>query len=237
MNIHNSMEEAVTSRVNEIFDQLKNEHITWLTCDCENCRLDTICYVLNRTQPKYYVSERGMLHSTLDMDDSQLKTDITAIAMEGIRIINGSHRSYHSGHMTEKPSSGGKYYYNFPVLMGAVYNGENFEPLDGVSVSLKMNGEDVAMSDSTWSNPAKTYKATKGNYTFWPASIEADKDEGPKVFKFTFEISRENFVSSTYAIEVPVVAETVKKITLDSSFSLKIKDIFLFDKNSENPME
>ncbi len=238
MNIHNSMEDAVTREVNALYDSLKNSHITWLTCDCENCRLDTICYVLNRTQPKYYVSERGMLHNALDMDDSQLKTDITALAMDGIRIINGSHRSYHSALLKNEPeASDGKMYYNFPLIMGAVYNGENFEPMENVSISLKLNDKPALMADSTWSNPAKTYKSTRGTYTFWPAAIVCDKDEGTKVFKLTFEISAKNFNPSTYAVELPLISEPSRKTSLESTYSLKIKDIFLFDKNAENPME
>lgn len=237
MKIHNSMEEAVTEEVNHLYNTLKSEHISWLTCDCENCRLDTICYVLNRTQPKYYVSERGMLHNALDMTDSQLKTDITALAMDGIRLINGSHRSYHAERITSGDIEDGKMYYNFPLIMGAVYNGDNFEPMENVSITLKLDNEPAVMADSTWSNPAKTYKSTKGSYTFWPAAIEAKPGETTKVFKLIFEITAENFVPSTYAIELPLVPEAVKKSTLESNYSLKIKDIFLFDLNSENPME
>lgn len=239
MNIHNSMEDAVTQEVNSLYDTLKNEHITWLTCDCENCRLDTICYVLNRTQPKYFVSERGALHNTLDMDDSQLKTDITALAMEGIRLINGSHRS--KGSSSIQPSTAesdeGKFFYNFPLIVGSVYNGENFEPLENAVITLKINNEPVTMADSTWSNPATTYKSTKGSYSFWPASIECGENDGTKVFSLTFEITGRNFVSTTYAIELPLVPEPARKTTLESAYSLKIKDIFLFDQNALNPME
>jgi len=238
MNIHNSMEDAVTQEVNQLYDQVKNGHITWLSCDCENCRLDTICYVLNRTQPKYYVSERGILHNALDMDDSQLKTDITALALEGMRLINGSHRAYHTGKpLVQDIPVSGKLFYNFPLIMGAVYNGENFEPLVDVTISLKINDEDAIMADSTWSNPAKTYKSTKGTYTFWPAAIECNQNEGTKVFKLAFTISAKNFSPTTYAIELPLVPENIKKSTLESAYSLKVKDIFLFDTNSDNPME
>lgn len=240
MNIHNSMEDAVNQEVNSLYDTLKNEHIAWLTCDCENCRLDTICYVLNRTQPKYFVSERGVLHNTLDMDDSQLKTDLTALAMEGIRLINGSHRSKGNGtsvQTADETSASGKFFYNFPLIVGSIYNGENFEPLEDAVIKLKINDELVKMADSTWSNPATTYKSTKGSYTFWPASIECNENDGTKVFSLTFEITGRNFVSSTYAIELPLVPEAKRKTTLESTYSLKIKDIFLFDQNALNPME
>lgn len=238
MNIHNSMEDAVTQEVNNLYDTLKNEHIAWLTCDCENCRLDTICYVLNRTPPKYFVSGRGALHNTLDMNESQLKTDVTALAMEGIRLINGSHRSNHtSAASNQNESDEGKFFYNFPLVVGAVYNGDNFEPLENVKIKLKINNEEAEMADATWSNPATTFKSTKGSYTFWPASVECAENSGTKVFNLTFEISCPSFVSSTYAIELPLVPESTRKSSLESVYSLKIKDIFLFNGSSEDPME
>ncbi|MCQ2585569.1 MAG: late competence development ComFB family protein [Treponema sp.] len=236
MNIHNSMEDAVTQEVNNLYESLKRDNIKWLNCDCEGCRLDTICYVLNRTQPKYYVSERGILHNALDMEDSQLKTDITKLAMEGIRLISGSARANHTVKPQENESETGKLYYNFPLIMGTIYNGDNFEPLEDVSIILKLNNEVAEMADCTWSNPAKTYRATKGSYTFWPAAIECEKEE-TKVFKLTLEISAKNFQSTIYAVELPLVPEKVKKSSLEATYSLKVKDIFLFDTNSENPME
>jgi len=236
MNIHNSMEDAVTQEVNNLYDSLKKDNIKWLNCDCENCRLDTICYVLNRTQPKYFVSERGILHNALDMEDSQLKTDITTLAMEGIRLISGSQRANHISRTEETSSENGKLYYNFPLILGTVYNGENFEPLENVTISLKVNNEECLMADTTWSNPAKTYKSTKGSYSFWPAAVECEKEE-TKIFKLTLEISAKNFTSTIYAVELPLVPEKIRKSSLESTYSLKVKDIFLFDTNSENPME
>lgn len=239
MNIHNSMEDAVTKTVNELYEQLKTNRITWLNCDCENCRLDTICYVLNRTQPKYSVSERGILHNALDMNDSQLKADITSIALDGIRLINTSKRSYHSAAKAAAPETmeAGKKVYNFPVIIGSVFDGETFEPLENVSIKLSIDGEPAVMSDSTWSNPAKTYKSTRGSYSFWPKAVECAGDAHSKVFKLTFEISADNYNSTTYAVEMPLIPENVRKTTLDGTYSLKIKDIFLFDKNTDNPME
>ena len=52
MNLHNLMEEKVVKHVNELYDQMKDQKISWLSCDCEHCRLDTASYVLNRIPPK-----------------------------------------------------------------------------------------------------------------------------------------------------------------------------------------
>lgn len=230
------MEDAVTKEVNTLYEQLKTEHITWLNCDCETCRLDTICYVLNRTQPKYSVSERGVLHNALDMEDSQLKADITSLALEGIRIINSSKRAYHDVNLSkENPvTDENTRFYNFPIVIGTVYDGSSFEPLDNARIVLKIDGENAVMSDSTWSNPAKTYKSTKGSYSFWPKSVECSNKEETKIFKLIFEISAANYETSTYAVELPLVPEAQLKSSLENTYSLKIKDIFLFNPTSSD---
>ncbi|MBQ2571571.1 MAG: late competence development ComFB family protein, partial [Treponema sp.] len=63
-NIHNIMEEQVESRVNQLYDHVKGQNAPWLDCDCENCRKDTICYVLNRIPPRYILSGRGVTHAS-----------------------------------------------------------------------------------------------------------------------------------------------------------------------------
>ena len=63
MNVHNLMEDVVIKAVNTLYDKVKAEKVAWLTCDCENCRLDTVSYVLNRIPPKYVVSGRGVTHN------------------------------------------------------------------------------------------------------------------------------------------------------------------------------
>ena len=43
MNVHNLMEDIVTKSVNTLYDRVKGENVSWLTCDCENCRLNELC--------------------------------------------------------------------------------------------------------------------------------------------------------------------------------------------------
>ena len=52
MNVHNLMEEIVKQRVDQLYENAKNEKVEWLSCDCENCRLDTVSFVVNRIPPK-----------------------------------------------------------------------------------------------------------------------------------------------------------------------------------------
>ena len=61
MNIYNRIEQLAIDVVNQIFDSF-DENSADERCDCEQCRLDVTCYVLNRLQPKYIISERGFTH-------------------------------------------------------------------------------------------------------------------------------------------------------------------------------
>ena len=240
MNIHNFMEDIVTKEVNSLYEQLKRDHITWLKCDCETCRLDTICYVLNRTTPKYSVSERGALHNVLDFkDDNQLKVDITSVALDGIRLINGSQRTYHKKPLNEEQiDDENTTYYNFPMIIGSVYDGNSFVPLSDVSITLKDDDKVIEMYDTTWQNPVKTYKSTQGTYSFWPKPVSCnDGSTQPKLFTLTLELKKDTFDTVSFAITIPIVPEAIRRSTLDSAFSLKVKDSFLFRKDVQNPME
>ena len=76
MKVHNLMEDVVSKLVDKLYDQAKKDKAPWLTCDCENCRIDSISYVLNRITPKYIVSDRGVTHSLEILNDKQLLADI-----------------------------------------------------------------------------------------------------------------------------------------------------------------
>ena len=62
MTIHNLMEDFVYNEVNKVFDAAKEKNEPWFTCNCMQCRLDTVCFVLNRIKPRYTASGRGMAH-------------------------------------------------------------------------------------------------------------------------------------------------------------------------------
>lgn len=234
MNIHNIMEEYVSSTVNELYDTLKAEKINWLNCDCETCRLDTICYVLNRIKPRYIVSERGVLHNSIDLNDIQFKADMNKLALEGIRLINGSQRKFHNkDSVSEMMKTAVNPSFNLPLLIGQVYDGTTFEPLEGVKITIKKGNELVEMFDSTWSNPAETFKATNGAYSFWPKPVDGNEGD-TRDFSFVLEFKKEGYAPITYCIDIP--AKATKDVP-STNYSLKIRDIFMFSDEVDNPME
>ncbi len=237
MNVHNLMEEVVVYRINKLYEQVKNVKASWLTCDCDNCRLDTISYVLNRIQPKYVVSGRGVLHAKDVMEDPQVKADIDAIGLEGIRIVSTTKRPFHASTRKEcTVQAAANPVFNFPTIQGCILEGNTFEPLIGATVVLKMNGEIVPMADVTWANPINTYHSTKGTYSFWPKAIDAGKEESKK-FTFTIEVSCPGYDDVTYSFDTTISSENVVRGELDTTISLKIMDLVMFKSEIENKMD
>ena len=96
MTIHNLMEDFVYNEVNKVFDAAKEKNEPWFTCNCMQCRLDTVCFVLNRIKPRYTASGRGMAHF-LQIDQSeknQLLADISTLAFEGMKTVLSTKRSH-----------------------------------------------------------------------------------------------------------------------------------------------
>lgn len=237
--IHNIMEEQVISHVNELYDQVKAKGAVWLTCDCENCRLDTINYVLNRIPPRYVVSGRGVTHNNaVVLTDSQLSIDIDRYALEGMKLVSASKRPYHKSNMdASQQDAAQKPVFYFPTFTGNVYDGSTFEALTDVELVLKLGNEKALMIDSGWSNPFKTFAGSNGSFTFWVAPIKAEKEKENKDFVFTIEARLEGYDTVTYSFDVPIVSEKKDRIQLNSVYSLKTQDIFMFRSDVVNELE
>lgn len=237
LQVHNIMEEIVVERVNKLYDQVKQMNPSWLTCDCDNCRIDTVNYVLNRIPPKYVVSGRGVTHNASLLNDTQLMADIDALGIEGIRLVSSAKRPYHN--VTHKAEIQGTSdpVFNFPTFMGNVFDGSTFEPLINAKILLKLDDKPASMMDITWANPVQTFTATKGAYSFWVLPQDAAAEKESKLYHFSLEITADGFTPITYSFEVPLVSEKIDRHEVNSTYSLKIKDLFLFRSDIENPME
>ena len=238
MNVHNLMEDLVIQNVGLMYEQVKEAKAAWLTCDCENCRLDTVSYVLNRIPPKYIVSGRGVTHASETLNNKQFMADVNALILEGMRTVSSTKRPFHTNDRKDcSVVPDNKPYFNFPTFTGTILDGLNFEPIIGALVTIKMDGQPVEMIDKTWSNPYTTCQSTKGTFSFWAKSIPAEKEGEQKRFVFTFEISAQGYVSTVYNIGVPVISEATSRHEIDSTYFLKLKDFILFKEGIENPME
>lgn len=229
MNVHNMMEEIVELYVNNLYDQVKKEKIKWLSCDCENCRLDTVSYVLNRIPPKYVVSGRGVAHTTTEIDDSQIKADIEARAIEGMRIVSSTKRPFHTEDRKNcQISENASPAFNFCTFTGTVLDGNTFEPITNATILLKCEGTPAEMIDMTWSNPYQTVKSTNGAYSFWMKSVPAEKAGITKQFNFSIEVSAPGYTSQVSHFDMPITSEDKFRNELNSVYSVKLKDVVLF---------
>ena len=240
VNIHNIMEEQVLARINNLYEQVKEKGCSWLSCDCENCRLDTASYVLNRIPPRYVVSGRGVAHNADIISDSQLAADIDRIGIEGMRLVSTAKRPYHKapalngGARTPGLSHP---VFNFPTFIGNIFDGSSFEPIIGATITLKLGNDVAPMMDPSWSNPSKTFAATNGSYTFWVKPVVADEEKQSKEFHFSVEVEAPNYSPAVYSFSIPIISEAIDRRELNSTYSLKIQDLFLFRSDISNDME
>ena len=234
MNVHNLMEDVVIKAVNTLYDRVKGEKLAWLTCDCENCRLDTVSYVLNRIPPKYVVSGRGVTHNVEYLASPQLQADVDSLALEGMRTVSSTKRPFHAENRNECIVQGNvnqaKPAFNFFTFTGLVLDGNTFEPLPQAKITLKLDGKLAEMVDKTWSNPYSMVPSTKGVYSFWVKSLPAKESGERAYFNFSIEIEAEGYSESVYHFEVPIMSEEKVRQTLDSTYTLKIKDLVIFKK-------
>jgi competence protein ComFB len=231
MEVHNTVEDKVISKVGQIFEDFEKEGNPEKYCTCIQCRMDVICYALNRVTPHYILSNRGASRVQNDIFKYQQQSaDITSLIYEGLKRVNHNQRpnfdhtsvSIESGPITQLPV------YNVPTIMGRVFNGDNFTPISDAVVELLWNGELVPMKDGNWQNPCRVVSPTDGNYSFWPAADVASGVDKHKIFEYAIRISAPGFETLNHFFKIPVASE----IRVAGSFSLertfKLPDLYLF---------
>ena len=237
MNVHNLMEDVVIHTVDKFYDNIKKEGASWLTCDCENCRLDTISYVLNRVPAKYIVSGRGITHAADVLENQQIKADVEALVLEGMHVVSDSKRPFHLSEKGELPEENNTPSFNFPAFTGTVIDGGSFEPVPGAELLLKYEGKPAEMMDKSWSNPLTTVKSTHGAYSFWVKPMPAEAAGITKKFNFAIEVTADGYEPRTYHFVFPMVSDDCAHANLDSTISFKLKDLVIFKDFMINPME
>lgn len=231
------MEEQVINRVNAIYDQLSSLANSGINCDCENCRMDTANFVLNRVPPRYVISGRGYTHSADILKDHQTVADIDKLVVEGMHLVSAAKRPYHRSHRENAGNAAAPCLFNFPTFVGNVYDGSTFEPIHNATILLKLDGETAKMIDITWPNPAQTFESTGGSYTFNVESIQSEKEGELRKFTFTVEVSAPNYEETSFSFTVPIYSECSLENPLNTSYSVKIQDVILFKKGTKNHYE
>ena len=231
MELHNTIEDKVISKVDEIFKEIGKEGGNAKICTCDKCRMDVICYTLNRATPHYILSSRGASRVQNDDFEYQQQTaDIVSLIHEGLKRVNHNKRPNfdHSTAVGKESPDSQLAVYNVPTIMGRIFNGDNFAPLSEAVVELLWNGELVPMKDGNWQNPYNVVSKNEGNFSFWPHADIASGPDKHKIFDYTLRISVEGFETLTHFFKIPVASE----INLAGSFTLtrtfKLPDLYLF---------
>jgi len=231
MELHNTVEDKVIAQVDELFEQLSNESTDKKYCTCKKCRMDVICYTLNRVTPHYILSSRGASRVQNENFEYQQKVaDIATVIYDGLKRVSHNMRPEfdHSGDAAGEASESDLAVYNVPAIMGRIFNGENFAPLPEAVVELLWKGEPVTMKDENWQNPYNVVSKNEGNYSFWPLADIASGANKHKIFDYTIKVTAKGFETLTHFFKIPVASE----VQMAGSFSLnrtfKLPDLYLF---------
>ncbi len=231
MKVHNLMEDVVTKVVDDLFKD--ESRVKPDIAGCMRCKMDVVCYVLNRLKPEYIISGRGLIHFEEDYHNKiQLEADIISIASEGIKKITDIQRPYYN--TTEKNIlKDSPYFFNFPAILGQILNGKSFEPLDNVLVSLFMDGKPVMMIDNTWENPYLVVKSTRGNFSFMPMPVPTDKEKEKRLFSMELKIKKEGFEELNHFFDLALESETELKASYNIEWTYKTEPLYLFPEGEE----
>jgi competence protein ComFB len=230
MDIHNTNEDLVFESVQNIFDEIQKSGNPDQFCLCYQCRIDTICYTLNRIEPNYIVSNRGFTrieHSGIKRQ--QTIADINSLIYKGIRLVNHNMRptAPHDGtgivtHKMHHPL------FDIPTISGRLFNGISFEPIVGIEVHLYYDSELVQMRNTNWQNPFTMVPSTPGVFSFWPAQMVADVPDITREFRFSLKINSPDFEPLNHFF----IISTTSKFHNPQSYALnrtfKLPDLYLF---------
>jgi len=230
MDIHNTNEDLVFSSVQSIFDEIHSSGNPDNFCLCYQCRIDTICYTLNRIEPNYIVSNRGFTRiDQASIKRQQIEADITTLIYKGLRLVNHNQRptAPHDGSVQGTVRINHPMY-DLPTIAGRLFDGESFEPIIGIEVSLFCEGELIAMRNNNWQNPFMMVASTPGAFSFWPAPITASLPDTSREFKFTIKVNSPNYehLSHHFTISATSRFHNPQSYALNRTF--KLPDLYLF---------
>jgi len=231
MEFHNTVEDRVISQVDELFAEIGKDSKEKKYCTCNKCRMDVICYALNRLTPHYILSSRGASRVQNDnFDQQQQLVDIVSLINEGLKKVNHNMRPNfdHKGETSVVRDDSKLPVYNVPTIMGRIYNGDNFAPLSEALVELLWDGELVPMKDENWQNPYHIISKNEGNFSFWPVADIASGVNKHKNFEYTLKVSSRGFETMTHFFKIPVASEIRAAGSFTLSRTFKLPDLYLF---------
>jgi competence protein ComFB len=203
MALKNFMEDIVVSIVDEVLKK-RFENNEDKKGNSVIYKEDIITYVLNRISPRYYTSERGILHGKLESQIFfQQKTDILLLVHEAIKVIKERRESEL---VRGKKNKIAKDIF-LPHVFGEVLEETGFKIIPGIEVKLLFNDKPARMIDASWRNPYVTNPSTKGFFHFWPMVPEQKDTKKKRKYKFSLECKHSMFEKNRISFDLNVVDE------------------------------
>ncbi|MDR0721918.1 MAG: late competence development ComFB family protein [Treponema sp.] len=230
MGFYNINEDRVITEVNAIFDLIEKGGNPQSICTCIQCRTDTICYVLNRMEPHYVVSNRGLARvARKSIKYQQKEADIASLIYKGMNQVQ-----HHKRPFTEHTAKADSFWndhkpiFILPAIIGRIFNGINFAPLEEAQIELRHKQILVPMMDSNWQNPYNLVRSIAGIFTFLPCPIPTDSTGIQQKLGFSLTIKAPEFEELPYSFEVSVMSEvlTGNPFSLDRIF--RLPDMYMF---------
>lgn len=229
MEIYNLMEDYVKDAIKVLLEDKKG------ICKCEQCRMDMVCYCLNKIKPRYVISSRGFVHTRNEKrENMQMNIDILAVSQEAIEIISRMPRhaqkiKAENADDKEDQSETGKNYFFFPVFVGRVVN-ENFQSITDVKVTLTFaeSGEIAEMISDHWENPTKLVPAMDGTFSFHTHPLDAEESGVKQKFKFYLAFEKEGYETTYKYFEVTLISSTSSREADIAANFFQIEDAILF---------
>ena len=228
---HNIVEDRVIARVDEIFKTIEGGEYKDKFCVCHQCRMDVICYALNRLRPQYIVSHRGASRINWEGSERQQQgADITTVIYDGLKQVSHNQRpnfDHKAGEdwVSDDPK---RPVFNVPTIMGRLYNGENFAPISEAVIKLLWNNELVTMKDGNWQNPYQMVSNAEGNFSFWPAPAFTTKVGKHRSFEYSLRITAPGLEPLEHFFKIPVVSEVQANVSFSLERTFKLPDLYLF---------
>jgi competence protein ComFB len=236
--LHNIMEDIVQTEIEEVCAEIAKGNLDDGICTCEQCKLDAACYVLNRVKPQYLLSNRGLVreeHSTLEK--LQRQADVGGLVLQALKLVGQNKReeSSHDGTVRDEKSAEktGKAIFNIPIIVGRLFNGQNFEPMSGIEVELFYDSALIPMKNNNWQNPCFISPQMLGTYTFWTQGIAAKKVGEHQIFDFLLRVEVPSLETLIHRFSVPVISEERNAESFSVERKFKVIDLYLFPPETE----
>jgi competence protein ComFB len=228
MRIHNLLEEVVIEKIDEIIrecgDKIAKEEMEIVG----EYKLDVACYVLNRIDPVYIVSGRGLAYLDIDyIDKLQRDADLVTLIHQGIERVTTVQRPHYAARKGKKQQALKGFFFNFPIIKGRIFNSLNFAPVHGIDIELLHRHEHAAMIEETWQNPYHIVENTAGSYYFWPRPISAKKPGETAHYEFELLAQSSLFEEIRHFIPIDVKAEEGVVDYFRVNKIITIKDLYL----------